>query len=154
MQYFWFNGKLGWLSFTISFSLIQFIFPEGCGSNFRSVIYEHMLQNKSISTSCEIALRWKPCNIYNDKSTLFQEMDWCNQATNNYLSQCLPKFMVPYGATRPHWLPHRYEKIHACSWHLWYIVPMAFMLFFTTYQINIHILLMYHYDSTIRNIIW
>ena len=36
--------------------------PGRCGSNFKSVIYEHMLWIKSTSTSCEIALRGMPQN--------------------------------------------------------------------------------------------
>ena len=36
-----------------------------------------------------------------DKSTLFQVMAWCRQATSHYLSQCWPRYMLPYGITRP-----------------------------------------------------
>ena len=32
--------------------------------NFKSVIYEHILQIKFMSTFCEIALRWMPQNIF------------------------------------------------------------------------------------------
>ena len=39
-----------------------------------------------------------------DKSTLVQVMAWCHQATSHYLSQCWPKFMLPYGVTRPQWV--------------------------------------------------
>ena len=30
-------------------------------------------------------------------------MAWCRQATSHYLSQCCPRFMLPYGITRPQW---------------------------------------------------
>ena len=31
-------------------------------------------------------------------------MAWCHQATSHYLSQCWPRFMSPYGVTRPQWV--------------------------------------------------
>ena len=39
-----------------------------------------------------------------DKSTLVQVMAWCHQATSHYLIQCWPRFLPPYGATRPQWV--------------------------------------------------
>ena len=39
-----------------------------------------------------------------DKSTLFQVMAWCRQATSHYLNQCWPRSMSPYGVTRPQWV--------------------------------------------------
>ena len=39
-----------------------------------------------------------------DKSTLVQVMAWCYQATGHYLSQCWPRYMSPYGVTRPQWV--------------------------------------------------
>ena len=53
--------------------------------------------------SCKIALRWMPLDLTDDKSTLVQVMAWCRQATSHYLSQCWPRFMLPYGVTRPKW---------------------------------------------------
>ena len=35
------------------------------------------------------------------KSPLAQVMAWCHQATSHYLSQYWPRFMSPYGVTRP-----------------------------------------------------
>ena len=40
---------------------------------------------------CEIALRWMPLDLTDDKSTLVQVMAWCRQATSHYLSQCWPR---------------------------------------------------------------
>ena len=40
-------------------------------------------------------------DLTDDKSTLVQVMAWCRQATSHYLSQCWPRFMSPYGVTRP-----------------------------------------------------
>ena len=54
--------------------------------------------------SSEIALRWMPLDLTNDKSTLVQVMAWCRQATSHYLSQCWPRSMSPNGVTRPQWV--------------------------------------------------
>ena len=42
-----------------------------------------------------------PLDLTDDKSTLVQVMACCRQATSHYLSQCWPRFMSPYGVTRP-----------------------------------------------------
>ena len=55
------------------------------------------------SIFCEIALRWMPLGLTDDKSTLVQVMAWCRQGTSHYLSQCWPRSMSPYGVTRPQW---------------------------------------------------
>ena len=54
--------------------------------------------------SYEIALRWMPLDLTDDKSTLVQVMAWCRQATSHYLSQCWPRSMSPNGITRPQWV--------------------------------------------------
>ena len=41
--------------------------PGRCGSNFKSVIFEHKLRVKFMSTSCEIALKWMPQDAFDDK---------------------------------------------------------------------------------------
>ena len=54
--------------------------------------------------SYEIALRWMPLDLTDDKSTLVQVMAWCRQATSHYLSQCWPRSMLPNDVTRPQWV--------------------------------------------------
>ena len=54
--------------------------------------------------SYEIALRWMPLDLTDEKSTLVQVMAWCRQATSHYLSQCWPRSMSPNGVTRPQWV--------------------------------------------------
>ena len=44
--------------------------------------------------SCEIALRWMPLDLTDDKSILAQVMAWCRQATSHYLSQCWPRSLL------------------------------------------------------------
>ena len=53
--------------------------PGRCVSNFKSVISEPMLRIKFMRTSCDIAFRLMPQNIFDDKSTLVQVMAWCHQ---------------------------------------------------------------------------
>ena len=54
--------------------------------------------------SGKIALRWMPLDLTDEKSTLFRVMTWCRQATSHYLRQFWPRFMSPYGVTRPQWV--------------------------------------------------
>ena len=71
--------------------------------------------------SYEIALRWMPLDLTDDKSTLFQVMAWCHQATSHYLSQCWSRSMSPNGVTRPQWVNSlAYERcgrnFTKCAW--------------------------------------
>ena len=72
--------------------------------NFRYVISKLILVNGGWGISYEIALRWMPLDLTDDKSILVQVMAWCRQATSHYLSQCWPKSMLPNGITRPQWI--------------------------------------------------
>ena len=54
--------------------------------------------------SNEIALRLTSRDLSDDKSTLVQVMAWCHQATSHYLNQCWPRYLPPYGVTRPQWV--------------------------------------------------
>ena len=58
------------------------------------MVYIYML-----SISCEIALRWIPLNLIDDKSTLVQVMAWCHEATSHYQNQCWWSSMMPCGTT-------------------------------------------------------
>ena len=60
--------------------------------------------------SYEIALRWMPLDLTNDKSTLVQVMVLCRQASSHYLSQCWPSSLSPYGVTRPQWVKSCEQK--------------------------------------------
>ena len=72
--------------------------------NFRQVIFQLISVTDGCGISCKIALRWMPLDLTDDKSTLVQVMAWCRQAASHYLSQCWPRFMSPYGVTRPQWV--------------------------------------------------
>ena len=54
--------------------------PGRCENNFKSKIfklYHVYIKNSSLGTHCEIALRWMPQNLINEKSTLVQVMACC-----------------------------------------------------------------------------
>ena len=48
----------------IIITTINSLSPGRCGNIFKSVISEHMLWIKFMSTSCEIALRWMPLKTF------------------------------------------------------------------------------------------
>ena len=60
------------------------------------------LVNGGWGISYEIALRWTPQDLSDDKSTLVQVMACCPTAP--MLSQYWPRSMSPYGVTRPQWV--------------------------------------------------
>ena len=70
----------------------------------RKVIFKLTLVNGGWSISYEIALRWMPQDLTDDKSTLVQVMTWCRRAKSHYLCQCWPRSMSPNGVTRPQWV--------------------------------------------------
>ena len=78
------NGQL-WASFELS--EVNSLVPGNCGSNFESLIFKLIIQNCSLGSHCEIAVKWMPQNITKKKSTLVKVMAWCLQATSHYQSQ-------------------------------------------------------------------
>ena len=86
--------------------------------NIRKAIVKLTSVNGGQGISYEIALRWMPQDLTDDKPTMVQVMAWCRQATSHYLSQCWPRSMSPNGITRPQWI-----KINDCS-----IIGILFLL--------------------------
>ena len=72
--------------------------------NFRYVIFKQILVIGGWGISCEIALIWMSLEFNDDQSTLVQVVAWCRQAASQYLSQCWPRSLSPYGVTRPQWV--------------------------------------------------
>ena len=95
------NKKTISLVLTISFNSLA---PRRFQFNFRKVIFKLDLVNGGRGISYEIALRWMPQDLTDNKSTLLQVMAWCRQARSHYLSQCWPRSMSPYGITRLQWV--------------------------------------------------
>ena len=77
--------------------------PGRCGCYLKLVVFKLVSRINILSISCEIVLRWTPQDLTDDKSTLVQVMAWCRQATSHYQSQCWPRYLSPYGVTRPQW---------------------------------------------------
>ena len=92
---------------------INILAPGRCGSIFKSIIFKCLLQSSSLDTRCEIAFGWMPQNITVDWSKLIEVMVWCRQTTNHCLNRCWPRFLSPYGITRP-------QRVNILDWFLRY----------------------------------
>ena len=68
-------------------------------NNFKSIIFKHIMQNRTLGIHFEIAFRAMPQFLNDDISTLVEVMAWCCKATSHCLSQCCPRSMLPYGIT-------------------------------------------------------
>ena len=55
-------------------------------------------------TGCAIAVMWMPQNVTKEKSTLVQVIAWYHHVTSLYLSQFLPRTMLPYGISQQQWI--------------------------------------------------
>ena len=65
--------------------------PGRCGCNLKLIICKLILSRiDTLSISCEIAFRWIPQDLTDDKSRLVYVMVWCHQATIHYLSSSRP----------------------------------------------------------------
>ena len=83
---------------------INSLAPGRPGCHFKTAISNFILLIGNFTSSKDNARRWMPRDIIDDKSTLFQVMAWCRQATSHYLSQCWPSSMSPYVFNRPQWV--------------------------------------------------
>ena len=112
-----------WLIVIVAYSHINSLAPGRFQFNFRLAIFKLILVNGCWGISYEIALRWMPLDLTDDKSTLVQVMAWCRQATSHYLSQCWRRCVLPYGITRPQWVnQHGVEKLSntmTSQWTRW-----------------------------------
>ena len=86
-----------------------------CGSKFKTVILQLIIQNSSMNAHCEITLRWKTQNFNNDKSTLVRVMAWCCKAPIHYLSQCWPRSLSSFCVIKPQWVKV-FTEIGMLSW--------------------------------------
>ena len=50
-------------------------------------------------------------------------MAWCHKATTHHRSKWWPRFMSPYGVTRPQWLKLTHNAVCLyCSFFIWYVM--------------------------------
>ena len=95
-----------------------------------------------------------PWTLLSGKLTLLQVMAWCHQATSHYLSQCWPRFMLPYGVkswanhlthdqnTRHHSIYHlvfhdKASRENCCWWHRPCIIHRAVKQNTNTYPLPV-----------------
>ena len=132
---------------------------DGYGRNLESVNSESMLQNKFMSTSCEIALKWIAQSMFVDKSTLVQVMVCCLMATNHYLSQCWLKSVLPYGVIRLHnkWLVLLRTFANGYSWRknmvFWFILHRIWLAKenYGLYGVCYSLILLWYYFIGVSN---
>ena len=79
-------------------------FQYNLGPKKKQLTSKLILVNSGWGISYEIALRWMPLDLTDDKSTLVQVIAWCRQATSHCLSQCWPRSTSPNRVTRPQWV--------------------------------------------------
>ena len=84
-------------------TLINSLAPGKFEWHFRYIIFQIISVIDGWGISWELALRWMSLHL-TDKPTLVQVMAWCCQATSHYLSQWWPRYLSPYGVTRPQWV--------------------------------------------------
>ena len=70
----------------------------------KNAIFNLVLLIGILSFPYNIALRWMPRDLIDDKPTLVQAMAWCSEATSHNRSQCWPSSVSPFGITTTHWL--------------------------------------------------
>ena len=95
-----------WLFVRVRYGISTFnsLAPGRFKFKFRWIIFKLISVNGGWGISYEIALRWMPLGLTDDKSTLIQVMAWCCQATGHYLSQFWLRYLSPNGVTRPQWV--------------------------------------------------
>ena len=122
---------------TSSLSMFYFICHGRCGSNFKSIIVKHIIQNSGLCTHYEIALRWRLHILTNERSILVSIMAGCQQALSHYLSQCWPRSSLSYGITRTHNFINSYllQPLQEISWKL--IIGQASVAWLTWHVVHI-----------------
>ena len=106
------------------------------------------------SISCEIALRWMPLTLTDDKSTLVQVMAWCHQATSHCLSQCWPRSLSPYGVTRPQWVKGTESKLSSSDTYFILLLYITFCYHDIYYSKSLPKPVLSYCPSDFRNIPW
>ena len=68
--------------------------------------FKYISVSDILGISSQIALKWMPKELIDDKSSMVQVIAWCCQAESPYLNSggVVDRFMMPYGDTRGHWV--------------------------------------------------
>ena len=95
----------GWLVL-VSCTVIT-LAPGRCASYWKSIIFNLTISKCSLGICCEIALRWIPEYLSDEKSTLLQVMPCGRQVINHYLLQWRPdlcRHMASVGHNGLNWI--------------------------------------------------
>ena len=79
------------------------LYPGRSAHDFNNAFSNLVLLIGIFRSFYDNAFRWMPLDLA-DKSKLVHVVAWCCQATSHHLRQCWPRFKLPYGITRPHWV--------------------------------------------------
>ena len=89
----------------------------------KSIIFKLIVQKSNFGNHGEIALRWMPPNLTNDKSILVYVMAWCHQAARHYQSQHWPRYLSSYGVSRPQWV----NVVRITTYRWWFQICCEFI---------------------------
>ena len=90
--------------------MIDSLYPDRCSTDFKYVIFLNiLLWMLSSLFLMNVAMRWMPFHIIDDKSTMVPIMAWCPLEKSHFQNQCRLRSMSPYGIT------------NVCLWHCWQI---------------------------------
>ena len=70
-------------------------------TNFKSIMFKPIIWTSIWCTFCEIACRWMPTTLINEKLICLQAMDWCLRAKSRYMNLREPIPMSQYVVTGP-----------------------------------------------------
>ena len=99
------DDKQKWFfsGFMIPYELSLLIsLAPGIWMKFKKGIIETNLSNWWLMYFLRNCPQMNATGLADDKSALVHVMACCLMATSHYMNQCWPRFMSPYGITRPH----------------------------------------------------
>ena len=96
------SGVFYWFEWVIYFS--KSWTPVKFEWTFRYVIIKNTLVIGGWGISCETDLIWMLLDYTYDQWTLFYVMTWCCQTTSHNLIHWWPRYLSPYGVTKPEWV--------------------------------------------------
>ena len=104
--------------------------PVAAFKSLRFALFKLISVTGGWGLSCKIATGpyWWRVNI--------DSLAWCRQVISHYLSQCWPRFMSPYGVTRPQWLKDIF-LMYSFEWILHEVTLNMFLRVYLTETVRI-----------------
>ena len=69
--------SINWMAHQERFCYLWTPLCGKCGSNFKSMLFVLIAQNRILATHSKIALGWMPQNLTKEKAALVKAMAWC-----------------------------------------------------------------------------